>query len=188
MSCCARKKEWCRSFFFFSSRRRHTRLQGDWSSDVCSSDLDLEALRKAQPPKYAFVHGVGDVDKPVNLKVSKRGSPYNLGDEVPRHFLSVLSDGSPAAFTQGSGRAELADALLRQPIAMGVIVNRIWKGHFGAGLVDSPSNFGATAERPTNPELLEFLAQFFVDRGLSIKALHREIMSSAVYQSSSDDN
>src|SRR5205823_5420380 len=131
-------------------------------------------------------HGVADVEKPQNLKVHLRGSPFNLGNDVPRHFLSVLSDGDPAPFQQGSGRLELAAAILRQPIAMRVIVNRIWKGHFGTGLVDTPSNFGMTGERPTNPELLEFLAQFFVDRGLSIKALHREIMSSAVYQLSAD--
>src|SRR5207302_2589080 len=137
---------------------------------------------------FPYVHGVADVDKPQNLKVSLRGSPYNLGEEVPRRFLRVLSEADPPVFRQGSGRLELAEAILKQPIAMRVIVNRIWKGHFGTGLVDSPSNFGATGERPMNPELLEFLAQFFVDHGLSIKALHREIMSSAVYQSSSDDN
>ncbi len=143
---------------------------------------DIETLRKEQPPKYAFVHGVADVDKPVNLRISKRGSPYNLGDEEPRHFLSILSDGAPQPFTQGSGRLELADAILKQPIAMRVIVNRIWKGHFGTGIVDSPSNFGQTGERPTNPELLEYLAQWFIDHGLSIKKLHRQIMLSAVYQ------
>jgi hypothetical protein len=117
-----------------------------------------------------------------------RASPYNLGDEVPRHFLSILSAGDPEPFTKGSGRLELADAILRQPIAMRVIVNRIWKGHFGTGLVDTPSNFGVTAERPTNPELLEYLAQSFVDEGLSIKKLHRAIMASAVYQLSADHN
>jgi hypothetical protein len=147
---------------------------------------DIEALRKAEPPKYAFVHGVGDVEKTVNLRVSKRGSPYNLGDEEPRHFLSVLSGGDAAPFTAGSGRLELADAILRQPIAMRVIVNRIWKGHFGTGLVDTPSNFGFAGERPANPELLEYLAQSFVDSKLSIKTLHREIMLSAVYQLGSD--
>jgi hypothetical protein len=112
---------------------------------------DIEKLRKEQPPKYAFVHGVGDVEKPANLKVSLRGSPYNLGAEVPRHFLSVLNEGEPAAFAAGSGRLELADAILKQPISTRVIVNRIWKGHFGTGLVDTPSNFGVTGERPTNP-------------------------------------
>jgi mono/diheme cytochrome c family protein len=147
---------------------------------------DIEALRKAQPPKYAFVHGVGDVEKPVNLKISRRGSPYNLGDEEPRHFLTVLSEGDPAPFVKGSGRLELADAILRQPIATRVIVNRIWKQHFGTGLVDTPSNFGIAGERPSNPELLDYLAQRFIDNKQSIKALHREIMLSAVYQLSTD--
>ncbi|HEY2150806.1 MAG TPA: PSD1 and planctomycete cytochrome C domain-containing protein [Vicinamibacterales bacterium] len=147
---------------------------------------EIAALRKSQPPKYAFVHGVADVETPVNLKVSKRGSPYNLGDEEPRHFLSVLSPGDPAPFTKGSGRLELADDILSQPIAMRVIVNRIWKGHFGTGLVDTPSNFGIAGERPSNPELLEYLTQRFIDQKLSIKQLHRDIMSSAVYQLSTD--
>ena len=98
----------------------------------------------------------------------------------------MLSDGDPAPFAKGSGRLELADAILRQPIAMRVIVNRIWKGHFGTGLVDTPSNFGVAGERPTNPELLEYLAQRFVDQKLSIKQLHRDIMLSAVYQLSTD--
>jgi Protein of unknown function (DUF1553) len=149
---------------------------------------DIEKLRKEQPPKYAFVHGVGDVEKSVNLKVSLRGSPYNLGDEAPRHFLSVLAEGDPLALSAGSGRLELADAILKQPIATRVIVNRIWKGHFGTGLVDTPSNFGVTGERPSNPELLEYLSQRFIDEGLSIKKLHRAIMLSAAYQLSTDHN
>jgi hypothetical protein len=161
-------------------------LSADRRRYIDSLRADIEALRKAQPPKYAFVHGVGDVEKPVNLKVSKRGSPYSLGDEVPRHFLSVLSDDMPASFEKGSGRLELADAILRQPIAMRVIVNRVWKGHFGTGLVDTPSNFGVAGERPTNPELLEHLAQTFADNKMSIKQLHRDIMLSAVYQLSAE--
>ena len=161
-------------------------LSADRRRYVDALRTDIEALRKAQPPKYAFVHGVGDVDKPVNLKVSKRGSPYNLGDEVPRHFVSVLSEGAPKPFEHGSGRLELADAIVNHPLAMRVIVNRIWKGHFGTGLVDTPSNFGVAGERPTNPELLEYLAQTFVDNKRSIKQLHRDIMLSAVYQLSAD--
>jgi hypothetical protein len=69
---------------------------------------------------------------------------------------------------------------------MRVIVNRIWKWHFGSGIVDSPSNFGAAGERPTNPELLEYLAKSFVDNGMSMKKLHRQIMLSSVYQLSND--
>jgi mono/diheme cytochrome c family protein len=161
-------------------------LSGDRRRYIDALRSDIEGLRKAQPPKYAFVHGVADAEHPVDLRVSKRGSPYNLGDEVPRHFLSVLSDGRPAPFEKGSGRLELAEAILRQPIAMRVIVNRVWKGHFGTGIVDSPSNFGFAGERPTNPELLEHLAQSFVENKLSIKQLHRDIMLSAVYQLSTE--
>ena len=106
----------------------------------------------------------------------------------PRHFLSVLSKEAPAPFTKGSGRLELADAILQQPIATRVIVNRIWKGHFGSGIVDSPSNFGMTGERPTNPDLLEHLAYSFSRNGLSIKKLHREIMLTSVYQLSTESN
>src|SRR5262249_33449611 len=161
-------------------------LSGDRRRYIDALRTDIETLRKAEPPKYAFVHGVADLPEPINLKVSKRGSPYNLGDEVPRHFVSVLSGGTPGPFEKGSGRLELADAIVRQPIAMRVIVNRIWKGHFGTGLVDSPSNFGFAGERPTNPELLEYLAQTFVDDKMSIKRLQRDIMLSAVYQLSAD--
>ena len=89
-------------------------------------------------------------------------------------------------FSKGSGRLELARTIAAQPLAMRVIVNRVWKGHFGTGLVNTPSNFGINGERPSHPELLDHLAQVFVAHGLSIKALHREIMRSAVYQLSGD--
>jgi cytochrome c553 len=148
---------------------------------------EIETLEKKLGPKYVFVHGVADVEKPQNLKVALRGSAYKTGDEAPRRFLSVLCPGEPAPFTSGSGRLELATAIVEQPIAMRVIVNRLWKGHFGTGLVDTPSNFGVTGERPTNPALLEYLAQLFIDRKLSIKALHREIMLSRVYQLRTED-
>ena len=77
---------------------------------------------------------------------------------------------------------------MKQPIAMRVIVNRVWRSHMGTGIVDTPSNFGVTGERPTNPELLEYLAERFVDEGMSLKKLHREIMLSAVYQLNDDDS
>jgi hypothetical protein len=67
------------------------------------------------------------------------------------------------------------------------MVNRVWKEHFGTGLVNTPSNFGVNGERPTHPELLDYLAQYFVEHGLSTKALHREIMRSAAYQLSADN-
>ncbi len=148
---------------------------------------DIDGLRKAQPPHFPYVHGVTEAEKIQEPKLNLRGSPFNLGDEVPRHFLSVLNN-EPVPLNHGSGRLELADQIVKQPIAMRVMVNRIWRAHFGTGIVDSPSNFGVTAERPTNPDLLEYLSKWFADNGMSIKKLHREILLSAVYQLSDADS
>lgn len=149
---------------------------------------DLEALKKKIYPYYPFVHGVKDSESPVNLQLALRGNPETLGAEVPRHFLSIFSEGDPAPLNQGSGRLQLADLIAKQPIAMRVIVNRIWKADFGTGIVDTPSNLGFGGERPTDPELLEYLASEFLKNGMSIKRLQREIMLSAVYQLSTADN
>ena len=107
---------------------------------------DIDAARKKLEPHYPFIHGVKDSETPVNIQLAIRGNPENLGPEVPRHFLSILSDGDPTPFTQGSGRMELAKDIVKQPIAMRVIVNRIWKEHFDTGIVDTPSNFGQKGE------------------------------------------
>ena len=149
---------------------------------------DLEALKKKIDPYYPFVHGVKDSESPVNIQLALRGNPETLGAEVPRHFLSIFSEGDPAPLNQGSGRLQLADLIVKQPIAMRVIVNRIWKADFGTGIVDTPSNLGFGGERPTDPELLEYLASEFLKNGMSIKKLQREIMLSAVYQLSTADN
>jgi hypothetical protein len=165
-----------------------SRIGAEPQAQMAAIRNDIEEARKKLEPAYPFLHGVEDAEKPVDLPVAIRGNPENLGPEVPRHFLSMLSKETPQPFTKGSGRLELADAILQQPIAMRVIVNRIWKGHFGTGLVDTPSNFGTTGERPTNPELLEYLAGSFAANGMSMKKLHREIMLSSVYQLSSETN
>ncbi|HEY2431265.1 MAG TPA: PSD1 and planctomycete cytochrome C domain-containing protein [Vicinamibacterales bacterium] len=149
---------------------------------------DIKAIEKAMPPKFTYVHGVADAAKLQTMKVAIRGNPFKPGDEVTRHFPSVLVDGPPAAFSKGSGRLELATAIAAQPIAARVIVNRVWKWHFGTGLVNSPSNFGKLGDPPSNPELLEYLASWFVEHGRSLKQLHRLLMLSAVYQSSDDDS
>ena len=66
-------------------------------------------------------------------------------------------------------------------------MNRVWKWHFGTGIVNSASNFGKLGDPPSNPELLDYLASWFVDHGRSVKQLHRLIMLSAAYQSGDDD-
>ncbi len=161
-------------------------ISADGRAYLAAFKEDIESFRKTMPAAYPYVHGVADREKPVDLPVSLRGNPNNLGEIVPRGFLSVLSKDSRLSFTKGSGRLELAEAILQQPIAMRVIVNRVWKWHFGTGIVDTPSNFGFNGERPVHPELLEYLADFFVRNGMSIKKLHREIMLSSVYQLSNE--
>ncbi len=166
-----------------------SRVGADAQARIKTIQNDLDALRKKLETHYPFIHGVKDSETPQDIQVAFRGDPNNPdGPAIPRHFLSLLSEGEPQPFKSGSGRLELAEAIIKQPLAMRVFVNRIWKGHFGSGIVDTPSNFGTAGERPTNPELLEYLAQFFVNNGMSVKALQREIMLSSVYQLSSADN
>ena len=122
--------------------------------------------------------------EPLDLHVQVRGNPSNPGPLVHRRFLTVLSDGAPQPFTEGSGRRELAEALVTDaaPLLARVIVNRVWLHHFGRGLVETPSDFGAQGARPTHPELLDDLTARFIENGWSLKWLHREIVLSAAYQ------
>lgn len=149
---------------------------------------DIDGAKKKLDPYYPFIHGVKDREEISELELAIRGNPETLGDKVPRHFMSIFSEGEPVPLTKGSGRLQLAEEILKQPIAMRVMVNRIWKGHFGTGIVDTPSNFGFGGERPTNPELLEYLANDFVKNGLSMKKMQREIMLTAAYQLSTENN
>ena len=121
-----------------------------------------------------------------NPRVFKRGSPSRLGDEVPRQFLEVFAGPKRTPFRNGSGRLELARAIAspENPLTARVMVNRIWQHHFGVGLLKTPSDFGLRAEAPSHPELLDWLARRFIDENWSVKAMHRLILSSAVYQQS----
>lgn len=121
---------------------------------------------------------------PQDVCVQIRGSAANAGTLVPRRFLSVLAKDAGSTFKQGSGRKELADAIVTDsaPLAARVFVNRVWKQHFGRGLVNTPSNFGTQGERPSHPELLDDLAARFIEHGWSLKWLHRQIILSATYQ------
>jgi len=124
-----------------------------------------------------------------DLELMKRGNPNDLGEAVPRRFLSAFpsKSGIPRKFSTGSGRLELAQALVEDaaPLTARVMVNRVWKHHFGRGLVDTPSEFGNLGEAPTHPELLDDLTGRFIEHGWSIKWLHREILNSATWQQSS---
>lgn len=126
--------------------------------------------------------------EPRDLPVFRRGNPSNPGEIVPRRFLTVLQSEPAATFTHGSGRAELAESMFAHAAGLvaRVFVNRIWDQHFNAGLVGTPSDFGAQGDRPTHPRLLEYLASEFVAHGWDLKWLHREILLSATYRQSSE--
>jgi hypothetical protein len=147
---------------------------------------DWRATGPAAPPRAMALE---DLPTPIRPRVFVRGNPNNLGAEVPRRFLRVLSPGEPPAFEHGSGRLELARAIVdpENPLTARVLVNRVWLGHFGSALVSTPSDFGLRSTPPTHPELLDYLASEFVAGGWSLKALHRQIVLSAAYQQSSDD-
>ena len=130
-----------------------------------------------------MAHGLAEAGA-ANMKVFVRGNPAKLGEVAPRRFLRILAGEDRAVFRSGSGRRELADWIASKdnPLTARVIVNRVWQYHFGRALVGTPSNFGQLGERPSHPELLDYLACRLMASGWSLKALHREIMLSAVYQ------
>ena len=147
-----------------------------------------EALNKNVPKTPEFAVALEDDAQPNNPYVFKRGNPGNGGDAVPRQFLAVLSGPDRKPFAQGSGRLEMAQdiASRNNPLTARVFVNRVWMYHFGAGIVRTPGDFGIRGERPTHPELLDYLAARFMDEGWSIKKLHRWILLSNSYRQASD--
>ncbi|MDA1165845.1 MAG: PSD1 and planctomycete cytochrome C domain-containing protein, partial [Planctomycetota bacterium] len=129
-----------------------------------------------------------DSEIPYQPVVFLRGNPHREGPPVPRRLPQILARNERPEFINGSGRLELARAIVAptNPLTARVFVNRIWKQHFGAGLVDTPSDFGLRSSTPSHPLLLDWLAATFVADGWSVKKLHRRIMNSAVYRQSSE--
>jgi hypothetical protein len=139
-------------------------------------------------PKSAPRAGVlTDRAHPVEPRVFRRGNPSNKGAVVPRRFLQVIAGPDRHPFSHGSGRLEMAQAIVdpENPLTARVWVNRVWMHHFGNGLVNTPSDFGMRAETPSHPQLLDWLADEFVAGGWSTKRLHRAILLSATYRQQS---
>jgi len=153
------------------------------------TDGALDKAEKSEQMSAATVHMVED-DKIQDLNVFIRGNVDRKGPLAPRQFIRVLCRKEPAKFSEGSGRKELAEAIAdaENPLTARVMVNRVWGAFFGKPIVSTPSNFGHSGERPTNPELLDFLAVHFVNEGWSVKKLVRQIVLSATYQQSSAGN
>ncbi len=160
------------------------RLTKEDAQSLAVMEKKIAELQKAIPPKYATVRTLSGHGTSMNVYL--RGNPATLGALAPPRFLQVLSApdaATPAKFT----RLDLANAIGSKdnPLTARVIVNRVWSWHFGRGLVNTPSNFGTLGDRPSHPELLDWLAVQFMEHGWSLNWLHREIMKSATYQQAS---
>lgn len=160
------------------------------------AQAQLKALRdqvaslKKERPEVPTAMGATEreiVDVPIHI----RGSHLTLGETVPRHVPVVLSQQPQKPFSkEQSGRLKFAEWLVSRdhPLASRVIVNRIWRWHFGKGIVSTPDNFGKLGAKPTNQPLLDWMAASLMDQGWSLKKLHRMILLSNTWQMSSEWN
>src|SRR5262249_45804846 len=138
----------------------------------------IDASREA-PPTFVLSKGVWD-------------APL---EEVQPGFLTILDPNTPKIAAPGGlnstgRRSALAKWLTdpANPLVARVMVNRIWQGHFGTGIVGSSSDFGVMGDRPSHPELLDYLSATFIENGWSVKKLHRTILLSNAYQESSENH
>lgn len=160
------------------------------SSQLSQSEAALKSLEDDAPSPPPQTLGVRDEDDTDDYNLCIRGNVHQLGAQVPRGFLQVLSPPNAPEVTipnGQSGRLELARWLSddQHPLVARVLVNRIWHHLFGTGLVRTVDNFGSQGERPTHPELLDYLTTQFVEDGWSVKRLVRRLVQSRTYQLSS---
>lgn len=196
--------------FDYAKKNRKTAM-GDgvdltpFDAEVAKWEASLKALKETKLFDGPIATGVRDAGlwingddpawtlldfrpgQPRDLPIFVRGNPSNPGRLVPRRFLEVLSPQGSEPFQHGSGRRELADAIIHDSasLAARVIVNRVWGWHFDRPLVTTPSNFGQLGDAPSHPELLDDLASRFIESGWSLKWLHREIVLSATWRQAS---
>jgi cytochrome c553 len=153
-------------------------------AEIARSKQQLESDVRYSRRVMAMTDGTPEDDR-----VHLRGSPHKFGDVVPRRFTEAIAGADQPPPDKGSGRLELARRMIdpTSPVLARVLVNRIWKHHFGEGLVTTPDDFGNMGQPPTHPELLDFLTAEFVRNGWSIKRLHRQMLLSQTYQMLSQD-
>ena len=131
--------------------------------------------------------------RPPETFLLKRGNPQAPGDKVEPAFITVLGGGqaqipAPAPDAKSSGRRLALANWIAAPdnrLTARVMVNRLWQHHFGRGIVRSPNNFGLLGDRPTHPELLDWLAVKLIEEGWRLKPLHKLIVMSNAYRMSS---
>jgi hypothetical protein len=150
-----------------------------------AAEVDRWIIQSGAALPHALI--LADRSELTDAYLLRRGDPAAPVRQVPRRFLSMFGGVDSKPFTHGSGRLELARAIVdpSNPLTSRVAVNRIWMHHFGSGLVATPSDFGRRAEPPSHPLLLDWLANELIAQGWNLKPLHRQILLSAVYQQDS---
>ncbi len=160
-------------------------------TDSLLAELERRKAELGKIPPIPQAYAANSRQPPPTF-IQNRGDPAKPGERVLPGGLSSLSTLSPE-FGLGENapeaqrRLRLAEWILDpdNPLTTRVLVNRVWQYHFGRGIVGTPNDFGFNGERPSHPELLDWLAQWFMEQGWSLKALHREIMLSSTYRQSS---
>ena len=158
--------------------------------EVKSLEDELKKLQAAGP-KRPMALSLLEESKIEDARIHIRGLVSNQGDVAPRGFLQVATTGKVPEFPKNqSGRLELANwiASAENPLTARVFTNRVWHWLMGSGLVRTTDNFGTTGERPSHPELLDYLAKRFIENGWSVKKLIRTIVLSETYRQSSQAN
>jgi hypothetical protein len=152
--------------------------------------LQADLLSLTDPATLGYaVHGLREGSTIGDTAIRIRGQAERLGPTVPRGFLTAFTvPDAPQINPQQSGRWELAQWLTspRNPLTPRVIVNRVWQHLFGEGIVKTVDNFGVTGDRPSHPELLDYLAGEFIREGWSVKKLVRTIALSRAYRLGSE--
>lgn len=151
----------------------------DQQRTLTAEIADLE--NRIKPPLHVMAVREGNI---ADAHILVRGNASKPSDLVARGFLQVASTTPKPLPRDQSGRLQLAEWMTRpdHPLTSRVMVNRLWRWHFGRGIVATPDNFGTKGARPSHPELLDYLARQFVEQDWSIKAMHREILNSQTWQ------
>ena len=159
-----------------------------FKAQVAELEKAVEELKASAPSRPGYTVSARDQKKPVNAKIAIRGNPGDLGEEVPRGYLNCLRlESVPPPSAEQSGRLELAQWMTSRenPLTARVMVNRVWRHLFGAGLVRSVDDFGELGIPPSHPELLDWLASEFMSTDWSVKHMIRTIVLSRSYRLSS---
>ncbi|MEM1249032.1 MAG: DUF1549 and DUF1553 domain-containing protein, partial [Acidobacteriota bacterium] len=175
--------------FGLDSEDRIGLLRGNAAKAWSEAKSELERLEAEALPRPDMACAIAEGET-VEQRVLLRGDYNSPGEPAPKVFPTIVAGREQTPVSSGSGRPELANWLAQpdNPLTARVMANRIWSWHFGEGLVRSPNNFGKLGDRPSHPELLDWLASRFVESGWSVKALNRLIMSSATYRMASTAN